>query len=754
MKDLFKKNINVPGLFFLSGISGLIYETVWFRMLIRVFGTTLEATSAVLAVFMGGLALGAWLAGKRTDGLKNALKAYAWIELSVGLLAAAATFVMISLPGLLPGLLPDGGGFAAGAARGLIRVAVSALVLLPPTILMGATLPLLTRYLSSSLADAGGKLSKLYALNTLGAVTGVLASGFVLIGHIGEINSALAAAALNIFIALRLLACGPEPAPALEPEPARPQTPPGNRALYPGLALVLGLSGFAALGLEVLWARILVLTIGNSVYAFSAMLGMYLAGIALGSLYAGRGHARVSPLLTLAKIQAAASALALAGFVAFWLIGRSTLDAKYLYSPLTQASDILSLFGWSGLIIMPVTLLMGFFFPVAVEEGIKASGKIGGAVGALYGANTLGTILGSLVTGFALIPLLGTKFSFILISIVTALSGALLASLAGHEAKQKFGPWLAAPVLAALAAFLIPDPVLGIISARLARNTRGDIVFHAEDKAGAVTVHFAEGGKRQALYINGLAVSGNGPAGRLMSHFPLLFQENPKEMFIIGLGAGNTLRSGILHGARVDVAELVASVAEAGPLFTPAWNDLLSGGKFRLILNDGRNELSGSKKIYDAIVVDVTPPIYSSGAVNVYSRDFFRLARKRLSAAGVLSLWIPKPCFESDYFMILKSVKEVFPYANVWNFSRLPGFLVLASNNELEMDAKKLAARIKRGNVKLDIPQVSAEFINAHRFMTNAQVEDAAAPYPPVTDDRPYTEFPLARFLAFSPVWR
>jgi len=755
MKDLLKKNINIPYLFFLSGISGLIYETVWFRMLIRVFGTTLEATSAVLAVFMGGLALGAWLAGRKADTLKNDLRTYAWIELLVGLLAAGATFLMIALPGSIAGLLPAGAGIAAGAARGLIRIGVTGIVLLPPTILMGATLPLLTRYLSSGLIDAGGKLSKLYALNTLGAVAGVLTSGFILIGHFGETNTALAAAALNVLIALRVFVYDPEPTPALTQEPVETRISTENKPHYYGLAFILALSGFAALGLEVLWSRLLVLTMGNSVYAFAAMLGAYLAGIALGSLYAARrGKTLTDPLLTLAKIQAAAATLALAGFLAFWFVGRSTLDPKYLYSPITRTFDIFALFGWSGLIITPVTLLMGFFFPVAVEEGIKASGRIGRAVGALYGANTLGTILGSLVTGFVLIPLLGTKFSFVIIAILTALSGVLLASLAGEEGKRKFGPWLAAPVLAAFAAFMVPDPVRGIIAARLDLYSPGVTVFHAEDKAGAVTVRFSEGGRRQALYINGFAVSGNGGAGRIMSHFPLLFQESPKEMFIIGLGAGNTLRSGIIHGAHVDVAELIGSVAEAGHLFIPAWDKLLSDGKFDLILNDGRNELLRTKKIYDAIVVDVTPPIYSSGAVNVYSRDFFKLARMRLSQTGILSLWIPKPCFESDYFMILKSVKEVFPYANVWSFPGLPGFLVLGSNNELEMDAKKLEARIKGGNVRLDIPQASAAFINSYHLMTNAQVEEGIAQYPAVTDDRPYTEFPLARFMAFSPMWR
>ncbi len=754
MKDLFKKNINIPFLFFLSGISGLVYETVWFRMLVRVFGTTLEATSTVLAVFMGGLALGAWLAGRRSDSVKNALKTYAWIELSVGVLAIASTFVMTGLPGLIAGLLPDGGRIAADITRGLIRMGVASAALLPPTILMGATLPLLTRYLSSGLSDAGGKLSKLYALNTFGAVIGVLLSGFLLIGHLGETGTVLSAAALNILIAMRVFAFSPAETPSAGREPAPSKVPTENRARYARLALMLGLSGFAALAMEVLWARMLVLTIGNSVYAFSSMLGVYLAGIALGSLYAGHRMTGLDePFLTLAKTQAVTAALALTGFGVFWLVGRTTMDAKYLYSPITRASDILTLFGWSGLIIFPVTLCMGFFFPVAVEEGIKASGRIGGAVGALYGANTLGTIMGSLVAGFVLIPLLGTKFSFILIAIITALTGALAAGLAGEAEKRRFGIWLMAPVIAAAVAFIVPDPVLSIISNRLNHNLPGEIVFQAEDKAGAVTVRFADGGKRQMLYINGFAVSGNGSAGRLMSHFPLLFQENPKEMFIIGLGAGNTLRSGIIHGVHVDVAELVSSVAKAGHLFIPIWDKLLAGGKFRLILNDGRNELLRTKKVYDAIVIDVTPPIYSSGAVNVYSKDFFELAHKRLAQTGILSLWIPKPCFESDYFMILKSVKAVFPFANVWNFPELPGFLVLASNSELDLDAKKLEERIKKGNVRLDIPPASAEFIRSFRFMDNAQVEADIAQYPPVTDDRPYTEFPLARFLAFSPMW-
>lgn len=748
MKNFLKNHPNVPLLFFISGISGLVYETVWFRMLIRVFGTTLEATSTVLAVFMGGLALGAVLAGKKADGLRNPLKVYAVLELLVALTALAATLIMAGLPELIAPLLPEGG--ASGAAVTAVRLLVSAAVLFVPTVLMGATLPLLASYLSGGPADSGGKISRLYALNTLGAVLGVLVSGYILLGHLGEKGTAAAAAALNLLIALRIAAFKPEP--RLAPQAVQDRTPAEARG-YRRMLLIMCVSGFTALALEVLWARALVLTIGNSVYAFSAMLGVYLLGIALGSLYAEeRAASTQDPLPALARTQAAIAGLAVAGLAVFYFIGRTTLHPKYIYSPLTQASDIFSLFGWTLLIVFPVTLLMGFFFPVAAQAGVRASGRVG-AIGPLYGANTLGTILGSLTAGFILIPQLGTKFSFIITALLAALTGAFLASLAGEAEKRRFTPWLTASASLAIAAFALPDPVFNIINRRLAVNMPGVLAYYNEDRAGAVSVVFSGGNRVKSLFINGFAVSGNGAAGKLMSHFPLLFQENPKEMFIIGLGAGNTMRSGVTHGVNVTVAELVASVREAGPLFVKDWKELLEAGKFSVRLNDGRNELLRSRKLYDAIVVDVTPPIYSSGAVNVYSRDFFTLARKKLSKTGVFSIWIPKPCFESDYYMMLKSLREVFPCVNVWSFPRLPGFLALASNNELDMDPAKLEARMKRGNVRKELPFVTARFITELRFMNNAQAEATAAPYPAVTDDKPYTEFPLARFMAFSPMW-
>jgi len=749
MKNLLRSKPGIPLLFFISGVSGLIYETVWFRMLIRVFGGTLEATSTVLAVFMGGLALGAVIAGRKADGLKNPLRLYAWLELLVAVFALGATALMAGLPGLLAPLLPEGGTAGAAALTAVIRVLVSAAVLLVPTALMGATLPLLASGLAAGTGDSGGKISRLYALNTLGAALGVLAAGYLLIGHAGEKGAAALAAALNLAIALRIAAYGP---PDREPNAPARQTEEGTRG-YRRLLLVMAASGFTALAFEVLWARLLVLTIGSSVYAFSAMLSAYLLGIALGSLYAGeQADSTADPLPILARTQAAIAALALAGLAAFYFAGAAAVHPKYMYSPLTQASDVFNLFGWSLLIITPVTFLMGFFFPVAAQAGIRAAGRVG-AVGPLYSANTLGTIAGSLVTGFILVPQLGTKFSFILTAILAALTGTALAALAGAEEKKRFTPWLGAAVLAAGAAFIIPDPVFSTIARRFARNAPGFIAFHAEDRAGAVDVLFRDGERSKSLYINGVAVSGNGDAGKLMSHFPLIFQENPKSMFIIGLGAANTLRSGVLHGVKVTVAELLSSVREAAPLFAGNWEKSEAAGRFEIRVNDGRNELLRSRAAYDAIIVDVTPPIYSSGAVNVYSRDFFKVASSRLTETGVLSLWIPLPCFESDYYMILRSLKDVFPQVNVWSFPGRPGYLALASNQPLERRPQVLAQRIKRGNVNYELPFVTPEYIIKTHVMNAAEVDARSAAYPPVTDDKPYTEFPLARFMAYSPLW-
>ncbi|MDT8287669.1 MAG: fused MFS/spermidine synthase, partial [Elusimicrobiales bacterium] len=634
MIKLLKSAPDLRLLFFFSGMSGLVFETVWFRMLIRVFGGTMEAAGTVLAIFMGGLAIGALLAGRRADSLKEPLKVYALLEFLIALSGAAATIMIAGLPGVIGGWLPP--AFSEGGWVPVARFLLSSAVLLPPTVLMGATLPLLVKTAAPSAASSGRAISGLYALNTLGASAGVLLAGFLLIAWLGERGTVAFAAVLSTGVAFRaFLAAGsaPRSSRVAEPGPA-----PARRDGYRLMLAAMAFAGFSALALEVLWARMLVVMLGNSVYAFSAMLGVYLFGSAFGSLAAGRrGFLAADPLPLLARAQAALAAVAAAGTLFFFFAGRNVLDPKYLYSPLSSAYDLAGIFGWTFLIIFPATLLMGFFFPLAARAGVAWSRRVG-SVGALYGANTAGAVAGSLAAGFVMIPELGTKFAFILVSLLAAAAGLLLALASGRAKLTAFAPWLAAAVMVPFSIFALPDPAYTIITSRIRANSVGDISYYREDRGGTVTVVLADGGGR-ILFINGLIVSGTGAAGPLMTHLPLLLQEDARGIFVIGLGAGGTARAGLSHGASVTVAEMLPAVAEAAPFLINDWDEMSRDPRFRLVLNDGRNELLRHGTEYDAIIVDVTPPIYSAGAVNVYSRDFFMLASRRLSPSGIASVW-------------------------------------------------------------------------------------------------------------------
>ncbi len=718
-------------------------------MLIRVFGGTMEAAGTVFAVFMGGLAIGAILAGRRADSVKEPLKAYALLEVLIALSGAVVTLLLAALPEFIGSRLPA--GFSEGGWSPLTRFLVSAVVLLPPTALMGATLPLLVRAAAPSAAGSGGAISGVYALNTLGASAGVFLAGFILIAWLGERGTAAFAALLNVGIALRVFSA-PMPPPPVHAE-AAPDPAPAGRGGYGLMLAALAFAGFSALALEVLWTRMLVVMLGNSVYAFSAMLGVYLLGSALGSLAAGgRRVLAAEPLPLLARAQAALAAIAAAGTLLFFFAGRNSLDPRYIYSPLSSAADLAGMFGWTFLIIFPATLVMGFFFPLAARAGVEWSRRLG-SVGFLYGANTAGAVAGSLAAGFLMIPELGTKFSFILVSLLSAAAGVLLALASGRDRLSAFAPWLAAAVLVPFSLFALPDPAFTIITSRIRANSVGEVAYYREDRGGTVTVVFDDGGRSRMLFINGLIVSGTGAAGPLMAHLPLLFQEKPREILVIGLGAGGAVRSGLSHGAAVTVAEILPAVADAAPFLINDWDEISRDRGFRLALNDGRNELLRRKADYDVIIVDVTPPVYSAGAVNVYSRDFFRLAARRLSPSGMVSVWIPTPCFETDRCAILKSMAEVFPSLEVWAFPAQPGFLALGSFQAPDMSPGAVRRGLQKGNIPGELPSLTPELLLARRLGTEEK-RLAMSGCRAVTDDRPATEFPLISFLRSSPVLR
>lgn len=413
-------------LFFASGVAGLIYQVVWLRMLSRIMGVTIYATSTVLAAFMGGLALGSFVLGKYVDRQPKPLRIYGVLELLIGI---SAILVPLALAASMP--LYAWAYGATGEAAGVFRVIYTLLVLLVPTTMMGGTLPVLTSCLVRSEGLFGKNFSLLYGLNTIGAVVGVLLCGFVTIGLFGEWISIFIGVALNLGVAVVALQLSAKlregeadavvtAAPEVEEAAATTISPYGD-GIRRLVLVAFALSGFTALAYEIIWTRQLIIFLRTSIYAFSGMLAVFLTGIALGSLVMNKAVDRLkSPLLVFGGLEL--------------LVGFLSLFNLYLFSPLdsnvARAVFGLSAAGWATLsIVLPLTLVFGMIFPTAAVCYAKSANKAGSAVGGLYSANTVGSILGALFAGFLLVPSLGSTNTVLVLAVINGLLGVTLIAM-------------------------------------------------------------------------------------------------------------------------------------------------------------------------------------------------------------------------------------------------------------------------------------------------------------------------------------
>lgn len=716
----------VAAAFFLSGAAALVYETVWLRMLTRAFGVTAHAAAALVALFMGGLALGAALS--RRLPARSWPRVYAALEAAAALSAVAGTAAVLRLPELVSSL---------GASAPLspwTRALLAAPAVLPSTILLGATLPVLARGVES--AGAVSWLSRLYAVNALGACAGTLAAAFVLIGALGEKATVGFAVALNLAAAGLALTVPAGRAPASAP------VVPAGRAPWRAMALY-GVSGFCALGYEVLWARQLTPLLGNSVYAFALLLCAYLLGLAAGSRKGASGPA----LSGFGLWQAALGAAVLLSLLAFEKLGLAASSHDFLYSPIRSGSDFLWLAAEALLLVFPASYCMGRLFPLAAALALEEGAAAPEAAGALYAANTVGGVLGSLAAGFWAIEALGVHRAFQALTALTFLVAGWSLRRSGWRPRDSARAGLAAAAVMLLAASTSSDPMVEILRRRLDAllGPGSKVVFH--DEAAAATVTGYEKGPLRGILINGIDTAGVGIPGTLMAVMPHYLIEKPSSTLVICFGAGNTFRTASQLGAGpVDAVDLVPTLFERMRHFYADADEYLSKPGNRVIAEDGRQWLLRGTRRYDSIIVDAAPPLFSAGAVNLYTVEFFRLADRSLSEQGMLTLWLPLPSFEEDYWRVLSALTAVFPHAAAWRFASLPGFLVFASRRPLSWPEGELARRLKarpsfytKGATEASLRQgfVSDE----------AGLRARASRYPPLTDDKPVVEFPLPRFL-------
>ncbi len=768
----------VPCLFFLSGACGLVYQVVWARMLVVVFGATVLAVSTVLSAFMAGLALGSFLCGRYVDGrgagVGRPLRIFALLEAGVGLYALvfpALAGGIGSSAALLQALGPGGGALAP-----VLRFLITFLLLLVPTTLMGATLPVLSKFVVRRLAGAGPGVGLLYGINTLGAVAGVVLVTFLLLEALGLKGSTWVVAAVNFTVAAlallvdrRLAATAADRSPgtgleaARDPEVSPPVTPapePIPRLLVTAVIVAFGLSGFAALGYEVAWLRLFIVSFGvNTHYEFSIILIAFLLGISLGSLACSR------------YLRAERDLPALFGTMEV-LIGLVGLCSVFLFvwwpewSGWIQRADTwwghrLGIFAVSFAIMLGPTLLMGALFPVVSRINTPGLGRLGRGVGDAYAVNSFGAIAGAAATGFVLIPTLGTEGAFKALGLVNVTAGLAVLALHQRHRPLRRNKAMAAGALALSAAALALAP--GDVLRRIVepRTSRAELVFYREGREGVVTV-VAEPGSRVMKFNRGSQVPtdyGSFQVFRLLGHLPLLLHEDPREVLVVALGGGIALGAVAQHDVtRVECVEIVPDVLAAarqeyGP-FNHRVLDRLDKHPIRISFDDGRNHLLSTRRRYDVITGDATHPSSTDSWI-LYTRDFYELCRSRLKEGGIFVQWLPfHGLLVDDFRTVLRTFKSVFEHATLW---RTNHFSVMVGTTEpLRVDLEDLGAKFDRRSVResLEEADLGTPLDVLSCFLLD---EDSFAAYvgegPVNTDDHPHLSFASRRGYG-ADVWQ
>jgi spermidine synthase len=743
-------------LFFLSGISGLIYEVTWVRQFGNCFGNTVYSASLVSGTFMCGLGVGGYLAGRWADRVVRdlPLRAYAWSELAIGVFG----LVLARAIPLLEGLSAATSSYVVGAhgwhylslGSHLVRYLLAIALVLPPALLMGGTLTLLIRHVvGPELALAGWRIALLYAVNTGGAAIGGLLTDALLIPSVGIIDTQTFAAALNFVAgvgALRLARREPASARA---EPAElPPDGSGAPLVATGgaigaTALAIALSGFAGMGMEILWFRFMVSMLGGFRAVFSVLLAVILLGIWLGALAGGWIERRFGR-----------PGLLFAGAEAAFLVATMACFGAAVWSPPPGGEHweilLVNLRRTALVVLLPATL-MGFAFPLANACVQRVETRVGGRAGVLYLANTLGAVLGSIVTGFVLLPGLGMQRSVGLLALVVIGSIAAMIAAAGRDRRAAF-----APLAAVAAAWLVWG---GLDAEFLLRRTfpprhAGDahLDFALVSEGLTETLAVADVIGSRILYTNGHPMSATNQGSqrymRAFSHLPLLMREAPERALVICFGVGNTLHAASTHPSirRLEIADLSENVLGHAHEFA-RWNhDVLLDPRVAVFVNDGRQHLRMQPEAtYDLITLEPPPPGFA-GVSALYSREFYALARSRLVPGGFMSQWLPIYQLPPDAAKeMIRAFIDIFPVSVLLSGNRRELILLGVNGAALTIDPARLAARIESTpGVAADLAGVALgtplEIVGT--FAASARtLAESTKNSDPVTDDRPTMEY-------------
>jgi spermidine synthase len=747
----------IAALFLLAGMAALINQSIWVRWLALILGSSSRAAVVVLAVFMAGLGVGSWWGGRWADRATGlALRRFGWLEIGIGAWAIALIPLTQMLPQLALWVAPANATSGAPLAW---RVVIAAACLGVPTFLMGATLPLLVRWVEQTGRIAAPTLAWFYAANTLGGALGTLLAVFVLVDRFGLSGSALFAGGLEIAVGIaaltsvrsQLLSTPVAPGSASALHSASPVAAVEAPAWTIG-ALALLASGFVGLALEVILFRIFAVLLGSSVYAFAMMLTAFLVGIALGSWAAGRLATR-SPVAARPLI----ISLALVAFgtgLSLWLLqSTSAGGVARLPAGLRWAGGV----GYSTelvfclLVVMPVTLALGAAIPAVTRITHSEPNRVARRFGLAYAANTLGAVLGAVLAGVLFIPRFGTASSargLVLFAVAVTLAIAVACD-------RSLRTWGTVAVLGGLGWWLAS----GSDPARQAFEARFDPRTIVEFREGPVqTIAVIEEDNDQQLAFLRLVTNQTSLTGthlyaarymRLLGHLPVLFSADPRRVMVICLGTGMTAAAVASHDSveQVDLIELSPEVAAVDRHFESANDGVLDQPKVQLVIEDGRQALLATGARFGAITLEPPPP-RDAGVVSLYSRDFYALARQRLVPGGVLAQWIP---LHSQSLEEVKLLTATF----LAEFEQAAGFMaverdliLLGSDRPLTLSPQRWERELASVRTRESLERIGFDRLGsllATQWLSREQLVEFVGAAPIVTDDRPSIEH-FARF--------
>ncbi|NOZ87984.1 MAG: hypothetical protein GXP49_17325 [Deltaproteobacteria bacterium] len=781
--------------FLLSGVTSLTFEILWVRMLTTsVFGASHIAVATVVSVFMGGMALGSWLGGKLADRIERPVLAYAMAEGAIGIYGLLFPAMLGAAPVLHRAVWSM---FAASFYTfSLARFFIASLILLVPTTLMGATLPLLSRQVTSRAVEAGRKVGYLYSLNTLGAAAGVLLGGFFLMPVFGikasnyfTVTMDLTICAVMSVMALKgLLDKKKEDPDADLQELLYPQ----REAMYQNdahlpswlrsmVVMSFALGGFSAMVYQVVWTRTLVLSFGSSVYSFSLILLAFILGLGTGSLYftSRRVDRLKRPVTYLAVIFLGIGISAFAG--SLYLDSLPFAVLELVRGGRVHVSNLLfSEFGLTCLVIFIPTFCMGAVFPVVIRLSALDDRQIGSSVGRVYSANTLGSILGAFSAAFLMLPFLGGKWTIAVALIIDLILAIILAagdavaqafSEAGTSgknlAKSMQGRWphFLGAVACIIAVVAAPswDPAklsAGLFRVYLAHEVYGHrnwsppkkILYFKHSTSCTVTVEKLEGGFL-ALKVNGktdASSTGDMPTQILVSAIPLLLHPKPVDVAVVGYGSGATVGAALQFPVKSVLAiELEKAVVQAAEFFASYTWHPRSDPRLRIMYDDGRNVFSSISRRFDVIVSEPSNP-WITGVSNLFTVDYFTIAKQRLKPGGLFCQWLqmyelsPKNVkivartFASCFKYVLLFVSEPESTDAIMIGSDSPIRLNLASMQRA-FENKKIKKMFERAKVK------NRQDILSLFLLGDREIPALLGPGPKNTDDNMLIEFSAPR---------